>query len=138
MKYKFHIVDVFSASAFGGNQLAVLPEASGISPEGMQKMMEALRPLARHMVVENVAPLVVYLASRRCAESGRVFSVGAGHIARVFIGATRGWCAPGLTDMTPEQVEANLAASCDLGEFSIPESLYDECRYIAEHLPKSG
>jgi trans-2,3-dihydro-3-hydroxyanthranilate isomerase len=38
MKYKFHIVDVFSASAFGGNQLAVLPEASGISPEGMQKI----------------------------------------------------------------------------------------------------
>jgi trans-2,3-dihydro-3-hydroxyanthranilate isomerase len=38
MKYSFHIVDVFSRSAFGGNQLAVLPEASGISPEGMQKI----------------------------------------------------------------------------------------------------
>jgi trans-2,3-dihydro-3-hydroxyanthranilate isomerase len=38
MKYKFHIVDVFSQSAFGGNQLAVLPTASGISPEGMQKI----------------------------------------------------------------------------------------------------
>ena len=135
-------------AAYGIRANAIMPMALGTalneggppaySPEGMQKMMEALRPLARHMVVENVAPLVVYLASRRCAESGLVFSVGAGHIARVFIGATRGWCAPGLTDMTPEQVEANLAVSCDLGEFSIPESLYDECRYIAEHLPKSG
>lgn len=38
MKYKFHIVDVFSQSAFGGNQLAVLPAASGISPEGMQRI----------------------------------------------------------------------------------------------------
>jgi trans-2,3-dihydro-3-hydroxyanthranilate isomerase len=38
MKYSFHIVDVFSRSAFGGNQLAVLPEASGISPGGMQKI----------------------------------------------------------------------------------------------------
>jgi trans-2,3-dihydro-3-hydroxyanthranilate isomerase len=38
MKYKFHIVDVFSATAFGGNQLAVLPQASGLSPEGMQKI----------------------------------------------------------------------------------------------------
>lgn len=38
MKYPFHIVDVFSSTPFGGNQLAVLPEASGISAEGMQKI----------------------------------------------------------------------------------------------------
>lgn len=38
MKYTFYIVDVFSRTAFGGNQLAVLPEASRISPEGMQKI----------------------------------------------------------------------------------------------------
>src|SRR5271169_3367158 len=38
MKYTFHIVDVFSSTPFGGNQLAVLPEAAGISTEGMQKI----------------------------------------------------------------------------------------------------
>src|SRR5437899_9657965 len=38
MKYPFHIVDVFSSTPFGGNQLAVLPDASGISTEGMQKI----------------------------------------------------------------------------------------------------
>jgi trans-2,3-dihydro-3-hydroxyanthranilate isomerase len=38
MKYTFHIVDVFSSNPFGGNQLAVLPEAAGISTEGMQKI----------------------------------------------------------------------------------------------------
>ena len=38
MKYAFHIVDVFSAAPFGGNQLAVLPDAGGISTEGMQKI----------------------------------------------------------------------------------------------------
>ena len=38
MKYTFHIVDVFSATPFGGNQLAVLPDAAGISTEGMQKI----------------------------------------------------------------------------------------------------
>jgi trans-2,3-dihydro-3-hydroxyanthranilate isomerase len=38
MKYTFHIVDVFSSTPFGGNQLAVLPDASGISTEGMQKI----------------------------------------------------------------------------------------------------
>ena len=38
MKYPFHIVDVFSSTPFGGNQLAVLPKAAGISTEGMQKI----------------------------------------------------------------------------------------------------
>ena len=31
MKYAFHIVDVFSSTPFGGNQLAVLPYATGKS-----------------------------------------------------------------------------------------------------------
>ena len=38
MKYTFHIVDVFSSTPFGGNQLAVLPDATAISTEGMQKI----------------------------------------------------------------------------------------------------
>src|SRR6476620_2656024 len=38
MKYTFHIIDVFSSTPFGGNQLAVLPNAAGISTEGMQKI----------------------------------------------------------------------------------------------------
>jgi trans-2,3-dihydro-3-hydroxyanthranilate isomerase len=38
MKYLFQIVDVFSSTPFGGNQLAVLPDAVGISTDGMQKI----------------------------------------------------------------------------------------------------
>jgi trans-2,3-dihydro-3-hydroxyanthranilate isomerase len=38
MKYAFQIVDVFSSTPFGGNQLAVLPDAAGISSEGMQRI----------------------------------------------------------------------------------------------------
>src|SRR5262249_33822618 len=38
MEYAFQIVDVFSSAPFGGNQLAVLPDAAGISTEGMQKI----------------------------------------------------------------------------------------------------
>src|SRR5439155_24069357 len=36
MKYTIHIVAVFSSTPFGGNQLAILPDAAGISTEGMQ------------------------------------------------------------------------------------------------------
>ena len=38
MKYPFHLVDVFSSTPFGGNQLAILPDATGISTAGMQKI----------------------------------------------------------------------------------------------------
>ena len=38
MGYRFHIVDVFNAAFYGGNQLAVLTEAAGLSPEAMQKI----------------------------------------------------------------------------------------------------
>jgi PhzF family phenazine biosynthesis protein len=42
MKYAFRIGDVFSSAPFGGNQLAVLPDAVGISTAGMQKIAREL------------------------------------------------------------------------------------------------
>ena len=36
MRYEFQIVDVFTAQRFGGNQLAVLPRAAGLTTEQMQ------------------------------------------------------------------------------------------------------
>lgn len=53
MKYTFYIVDVFSSTPFAGNQLAVLPDAAGISTEGMQK-------IAREF---NFAETTTYIAS---------------------------------------------------------------------------
>lgn len=36
--YEFVIIDVFTETAFGGNQLAVIPNATGLSDEQMQKI----------------------------------------------------------------------------------------------------
>lgn len=36
MQYRYYTVDVFTQTRFGGNQLAVLPEAAGLSTEQMQ------------------------------------------------------------------------------------------------------
>src|SRR5438874_6672131 len=38
MKYRYYICDVFTETRFGGNQLAVLPEARGLSDRQMQKI----------------------------------------------------------------------------------------------------
>ncbi len=38
MKYDYHICDVFTATRFGGNQLAVLPDARGLDDGQMQQI----------------------------------------------------------------------------------------------------
>ncbi len=38
MRYRFHTADVFTDQRFGGNQLAVLPEADGLTPGQMQQI----------------------------------------------------------------------------------------------------
>jgi trans-2,3-dihydro-3-hydroxyanthranilate isomerase len=38
MKYRYLICDVFTETSFGGNQLAVLPQASGLSKDEMQQI----------------------------------------------------------------------------------------------------
>jgi trans-2,3-dihydro-3-hydroxyanthranilate isomerase len=38
MRYRYFICDVFTDSRFGGNQLAVLPEADGLADEQMQQI----------------------------------------------------------------------------------------------------
>src|SRR5438105_5659846 len=38
MKYQFYTCDVFSQNRFGGNQLAVLPQANGLSDSQMQQI----------------------------------------------------------------------------------------------------
>jgi hypothetical protein len=38
MRYRYYICDVFTDTRFGGNQLAALPEAKGLSDEQMQRI----------------------------------------------------------------------------------------------------
>jgi len=38
MRYRYYLCDVFTDRRFGGNQLAVLPEAAGLSDEQMQQI----------------------------------------------------------------------------------------------------
>jgi trans-2,3-dihydro-3-hydroxyanthranilate isomerase len=63
VKYRYYICDVFTDTRFGGNQLAVLPEADGLTPEQMQQ-------IAREF---------------NFSESTFVFPANAGHTRRVRI-----------------------------------------------------
>src|SRR5262249_36954206 len=79
---------------------AILPMAltGGLGHDGpppfprdeLDETIVAIAPLAPRLTVDNVAPLVVYLASPECDVTGRAFSVGAGHVAEVFVGLASG------------------------------------------------
>jgi len=60
MRYKFLIVDVFSAASYGGNQLAVLPEATGLSPEAMQKIAREFNFAETTFVLPKTDPAHTY------------------------------------------------------------------------------
>jgi NAD(P)-dependent dehydrogenase (short-subunit alcohol dehydrogenase family) len=79
---------------------------------------------------EQVAPMVVYLASRACAVSGEAFSAGGRRFGRVFIGVADGWISPPGEAATAEDVEAHLAEIEDLGSFATPGSSFEELGII--------
>ena len=88
---------------------------------------------------EQVAPMVVYLASRECTVSGEAFSAGGGRYARVFIGVADGWFGPAGGCATAEDIEAHLDAIEDLSSYAIPGSAWDELRDIgAAHATRSS
>jgi NAD(P)-dependent dehydrogenase (short-subunit alcohol dehydrogenase family) len=61
--------------------------ANVIAPVAASRMTEDIMPpqLLEALEPDNVSPLVGYLASEDCTETGRIFSVGGGYIARVAI-----------------------------------------------------
>ena len=103
-------------------------------PEYLAEMLEAFRPFARHATVENVTPLVVYLAHRSCQLTQQIFSVGSGHLGRVFVGVAPGWFAPDLTLPAAEEVVAYLDLASDLTGFEILRSATEELKLMAEHM----
>jgi trans-2,3-dihydro-3-hydroxyanthranilate isomerase len=63
VKYRYYICDVFTETRFGGNQLAVLPKAEGLTPDQMQQITREFN----------------------FSESTFVFPASAGHTRRVRI-----------------------------------------------------
>lgn len=78
--------------------------ANVIAPVAASRMTEDIMPpqLLEVLQPENVSPLVGYLASEDCTESGKIFSVGGGYIARVAI--VEGAGATFEDGFTPEDV----------------------------------
>jgi NAD(P)-dependent dehydrogenase (short-subunit alcohol dehydrogenase family) len=70
-----------------------------------------------------VAPVAAFLAHQDCPVSGEIYTVGAGHVARFFIGRTKGFHRPGLS---VEDVRDNLDPIRDEADYTVPRGPADE------------
>jgi NAD(P)-dependent dehydrogenase (short-subunit alcohol dehydrogenase family) len=70
-----------------------------------------------------VAPVVAFLAHRDCPVSGEIYTVGAGHVARFFIGRTKGFYSPALS---MEAVRDHFAEIRDDADYTVPGGPADE------------
>ena len=109
-------------------------KANAIAPIALTRMTEGiLGDLSTEVSPETVSPMVVYLASEACEETGHVYSVAGGRVARIVTMET-----PGVVFdvLTPEAIggrigQINGRSNQDLVE---PSSLDDETALIGTAL----
>jgi NAD(P)-dependent dehydrogenase (short-subunit alcohol dehydrogenase family) len=70
-----------------------------------------------------VSPVAAFLTHRECPVSGEIYTVGAGHVARFFIGRTRGFHSPALS---VEEVRDHLDEIRDEAGYTVPGGPADE------------
>ncbi|GBG39233.1 hypothetical protein NJB14197_06880 [Mycobacterium montefiorense] len=70
-----------------------------------------------------VAPVAAFLIHRDCPVSGEIYTVGAGHVSRFFIGRTRGFRSP---ELSIEDVRDHLAEIRDEAGYTVPGGPADE------------
>jgi NAD(P)-dependent dehydrogenase (short-subunit alcohol dehydrogenase family) len=70
-----------------------------------------------------VAPVVAFLTHKDCPVTGEIYTVGAGHVARFFIGRTKGFYSP---ELSIEDVRDHLEEIRDEDGYTVPGAPADE------------
>ena len=70
-----------------------------------------------------VAPVAAFLTHRHCPVSGEIYTVGAGHVARFFIGRTKGFYSPALSVEAVRDYFDEIRADTD---YTVPSGPADE------------
>lgn len=92
---------------------------------------ELLGPAADRLDPALVSPVVGYLCHESCELTSKIFSVGGGRVAEIFIGVTEGWHDPAI-DM--EKVRDHLGQICDREGFIEPAQANDEIALLMKAL----
>ena len=99
-------------------------KANAIAPLAYTRMTEdLLGPLGDKLQPEFVAPLVTYLSHESCDSTGRVYSVGGGRVAEVFIAECQGFTDP---ELSPESLRDNWDTVTDQTGYEVPAAIAEE------------
>ncbi len=100
-------------------------KANAIAPVAKSRMTEELMgDLVERFAPEFVSPLVAWLVHEDVPVSGELYSVGAGHIARVFLGVTPGYTNTG--ELTAEDVRDHFDTIRAEDGYQVPGNLNEE------------
>jgi NAD(P)-dependent dehydrogenase (short-subunit alcohol dehydrogenase family) len=100
-------------------------KANAIAPLALTRMTEDIMgSLGDKLDPALISPLVTYLTHESCDATGRVFSVGGGRVAEVFIAEAPGYT--NTTSLTPEDLRDNWATVTDQTGYTVPANLADE------------
>lgn len=107
-------------------------KANAIAPLAFTRMTEDLMgSIGDKLGPEFVAPLVTYLAHESCEATGRLFSVGGGRVAEIFIGEAPGFFDP---ELTPESVAENWGTITNREGYSVPTTTAEETGLFVPYL----
>ena len=107
-------------------------KANAIAPLALTRMTENIMGggLGERLDPALVSPLVGWLTHEDCADSGEVYAVGGGRVARVFIAETVGFTK---ADLTVEDVRDNWTTIRNEAGYSVPMNLGEETALFMSH-----
>ena len=109
-----------------------------IAPIAASRMTESLMPpeILDKLKPEFVTPLVAYLCSEECAETGGVYSVGGGHFARIALMEGPGYQQAVTEPITVEDIKGNFEKINTLENAKYHANLSEENAAIMANIMK--
>ena len=132
---KMGIVGLTNVLAIEGAKYNI--KANVIAPNAATRMTETLfgEDMSKLLTVDNITPLVVYLASEQCEITHEIFSAGGGRFARIGISTDVGYFN---ATAKAEDIFANIDEIRDLSNSIYPTSLTDELPLFNEAMNKGN
>ncbi len=107
--------------------------ANTIAPLAKTRMTEDLMGagFGEKLGPEFVAPLVTYLCHESCESTGRLYSVGGGRVAEIFIAEAPGFQS---AELTPELLAENWDTVTNQEDYVVPRNATDEIKLYMKKL----